>query len=154
MQAKPPTEAADRPDAVDANKAATAISSATAASPATLVSSATAARSASSAGAASSATASQRWQWRVTLLFAVLILIPSGYGFIGKFVELVNLFRNEAGGEFAVAPILNYLLASLGFFCMLVWAVVNGMFHDVERPKVALLEHEQLLDHPTKEDRR
>lgn len=142
MGAKPPTEAADRPDGVDAIKAATAASSATAA------------RSANSAAAASSATASQRWQWRVTLLFAVLILIPSGYGFIGKFVELVNLFRNEAGGEFAVAPILNYLLASLGFFCMLVWAVFNGMFHDVERPKVALLEHEQLLDHPTKEDRR
>ena len=152
MEAKPPTEAAERPDAVDANKAATAANHAAAAN------SVTAARSANSAAAASSAvssaTASQRWQWRVTLLFAVLILIPSGYGFIGKFVELVNLFRNEAGGEFAVAPILNYLLASLGFFCMLVWAVVNGMFHDVERPKVALLEHEQLLDHPTKEDRR
>jgi hypothetical protein len=148
MEAKPPTEAADRPDTVDAIKAAAAANQAAAAN------SVTAARSANSAGSVSSATASQRWQWRVTLLFAVLILIPSGYGFIGKFVELVNLFRNEAGGEFAVAPILNYLLASLGFFCMLVWAVVNGMFHDVERPKVALLEHEQLLDHPTKEDRR
>ena len=146
MEAKPPTEAADRSDADDAIKAAAAANSVTA------VRSANSAAAASSA--ASSATASQRWQWRVTLLFAVLILIPSGYGFIGKFVELVNLFRNEAGGEFAVAPILNYLLASLGFFCMLVWAVVNGMFHDVERPKVALLEHEQLLDHPTKEDRR
>ncbi|MFM7074320.1 MAG: hypothetical protein ACKO38_21235 [Planctomycetota bacterium] len=97
---------------------------------------------------------SQRWQWRITVLFAILILIPSGYGFIGKFVELVKLFRNEAGGEFAVAPILNYLLASLGFFCMLVWAVVNGMFHDVERPKVALLEHEQMLDAELEENRR
>jgi hypothetical protein len=152
MEAKPPTEAADRPDAVDAIKAAAAANQAAAANSVTAVRSANSAAAASSA--ASSATASQRWQWRVTLLFAVLILIPSGYGFIGKFVELVNLFRNEAGGEFAVAPILNYLLASLGFFCMLVWAVVNGMFHDVERPKVALLEHEQLLDHPTKEDRR
>lgn len=98
--------------------------------------------------------ASQRWQWRVTLLFAILILIPSGYGFVGKFIELVKLFRNEAGGEFAVAPILNYLLASTGFFCMLVWAVVNGMFHDVERPKVALLEHERMLDESTEENRR
>ena len=152
MEAKPPTEAADRPDAVDAIKAAAAANHAAAANSVTAARSANSAAAASSA--ASSATASQRWQWRVTLLFAVLILIPSGYGFIGKFVELVNLFRNEAGGEFAVAPILNYLLASLGFFCMLVWAVLNGMFHDVERPKVALLEHEQLLDHPTKEDRR
>lgn len=140
MRASPPAEAAGSPDPVDAVRAATAVHS---------TRSAVAASS-----AASSAAVTQRWQWRVTLLFAVLILIPSGYGFIGKFVELVNLFRHEAGGEFAVAPILNYLLASLGFFCMLVWAVVNGMFHDVERPKVALLEHEQLLDRGTEENRR
>jgi hypothetical protein len=144
MRASPPAEAAGSPDPVDAVRAATAVHSTRSA----------VAASSEASSAASSAAASQRWQWRVTLLFAVLILIPSGYGFIGKFVELVNLFRHEAGGEFAVAPILNYLLASLGFFCMLVWAVVNGMFHDVERPKVALLEHEQLLDRGTEENRR
>jgi hypothetical protein len=32
--------------------------------------------------------------------------------------------------------------------------VVNGMFHDVERPKVALLEHEQMLDEASEENRR
>ena len=88
-----------------------------------------------------------RWQWRVTMLFAVMILIPSMYGFVGKFVELVQVFRGEPGGEFAIAPILNYLLASLGFLCMLIWAVVNGMFHDVERPKLHMLEQEEQLNH-------
>lgn len=86
------------------------------------------------------------WQVRVTLLLAVLILIPSGYGFAGKFIELIHVFRGEPGGAFAVAPIMNYLLASLGFFCLLLWAATHGMFRDIERPKLEMLEREDLLE--------
>jgi hypothetical protein len=86
------------------------------------------------------------WQVRITLLLAVLILIPSGYGFVGKFIELIHVFQGEPGGAFAVAPMMNYLLASLGFFCLLLWAAVRGMFRDIERPKYDMLEHERLLD--------
>ena len=46
----------------------------------------------------------------------------------------------------AIAPILNYLLASVGFFLLLMWAAMNGMFHDIERPKHKLLEQEEQLD--------
>ncbi len=88
---------------------------------------------------------SRRQAW-VTAAMAVLILIPSMYGFLGKFVEFVHIYRGASGGEFAVAPILNYLLASAGFFCMLLWAAWNGMFRDVERPKVEFLENERRLD--------
>lgn len=87
-----------------------------------------------------------RRQARVTAAMAVLILIPSMYGFLGKFVEFVHIYRGTGGGEFAVAPILNYLLASAGFFCMLLWAAWNGMFRDVEKPKVDFLENEARLD--------
>lgn len=89
---------------------------------------------------------SANWQVRITLLLAVLILIPSGYGFVGKFVELVHVFRGEPGGAFAVAPIVNYLLASMGFFCLLLWAAGRGMFREIESPKHLLLEQEELLD--------
>ncbi len=82
----------------------------------------------------------------ITALFAVLILVPSMMGFVAKFVEFVNTFRGEADGAFAITPMVNYLLASLGFLCMLVWATYNGMFHDMEAPKYAMLEHEQQLD--------
>ena len=88
---------------------------------------------------------SRRQAW-VTVAMAVVILIPSMYGFLGKFVEFVHIYRGASGGEFAVAPILNYLLASAGFFCMLLWAAWNGMFRDVERPKIDFLENERLLD--------
>ena len=54
-------------------------------------------------------------QVRITLLLAVLVLLPSGYGFAGKFIELVRVYRGESDGAFAVAPMMNYLLASLGF---------------------------------------
>ena len=67
-------------------------------------------------------------QVRITLLLAVLILIPSGYGFAGKFIELIRVFRGEPGGAFAVAPMMNYLLASLGFFCLLLWAATHTTF--------------------------
>jgi hypothetical protein len=91
---------------------------------------------------------SANWQVRVTLLLAVLILIPSGYGFVGKFVELIHVYQGEPDGAFAVAPIMNYLLASLGFFCLLLWAGAHGMFRDIESPKGEMLERERLLDSP------
>lgn len=89
---------------------------------------------------------SQRWQRWTTFILAVLILLPSMYGFVGKFIEFINIYRGEAGGAFAVAPITNYLLATLGFFCLLMWAIRNGMFSDIEQPKFDMLKNEELLD--------
>lgn len=87
-----------------------------------------------------------KFQVRITLLLAVLILIPSGYGFVGKFIELIHVYRGESDGAFAAAPMMNYLLASLGFLCLLLWAAAHGMFRDIERPKHELLVQEELLD--------
>lgn len=82
----------------------------------------------------------------VTILLAVLILIPSMFGFVNKFIEFFNVSQESGAGLFAVAPMLNYILASLGFLCLLVWAAFNGMFHDIERPKFDMLENEDLLN--------
>src|SRR4051812_41562265 len=79
---------------------------------------------------------------RITILLAFLILLPSMYGFVGKFIEFIHVFREVQGGQFAVAPILNYLLASLGFFMLLLWAAGNGMFNNIEEPKHSMLENE------------
>ena len=49
-------------------------------------------------------------------------------------------------GAFAIAPIVNYLLASAGFLFVLLWATANGMFHDIEAPKYRMLEREEELD--------
>lgn len=78
--------------------------------------------------------------------FALVILIPSLYGFGGKFIEFIQLYRGDVDGVFAISPILNYLLASLGFFCLFCWAVTQGMFSDIELPKRTMLEIQNELD--------
>ena len=86
-----------------------------------------------------------RGHW-VTLAFAVIILTPSMIGFVMKFSEFIHTFRGESEGAFAITPMVNYLLASLGFFCLLLWSAVNGMFHDMEKPKHLMLQREMMLD--------
>lgn len=81
-----------------------------------------------------------------TMILAVAILVPSMYGFVGKFIEFIKVYREDPSGAFAVAPMLNYLLASAGFLLLLIWAGANGMFNDMERPKHAMLENEERLD--------
>ncbi|MBL8850441.1 MAG: hypothetical protein JNG89_12245 [Planctomycetaceae bacterium] len=87
-----------------------------------------------------------RLTFAFTVVLALMILIPSMLGFIAKFIELFAVLNGDPDGVFALTPILNYLLASLGFFSLLLWAASRGMFHDVENPKRAMLEREDLLD--------
>ncbi len=90
----------------------------------------------------------------ITAILAVVILIPSMLGFANKFYELILLCRGEVDGAFAITPVVNYLLASLGFFCLLCWAAFNGMFHDIEAPKRKMLETEWQLDSETAAQKR
>jgi hypothetical protein len=85
---------------------------------------------------------------RTVIVLAIVILTFSMYGFGDKFVQFVLVARGEPDGIFALTPIINYLLASFGFLCLIGWAAANGMFHDIERPKYTMLENEQLLDGP------
>lgn len=89
---------------------------------------------------------SRRTSSIVTIIFAVAVLIPSLYGFSGKFIEFIRMFRSDPDGVFAITPIVNYLLASLGFFCLFGWALMQGMFSDIEKPKQTFLETEERLD--------
>lgn len=79
-------------------------------------------------------------------LMALAVLVPSLLGFGTKLLEFIALFRGDVDGAFAISPVLNYLLASLGFLCMFGWAAMHGMFRDVERPKLTMLENEARLD--------
>jgi hypothetical protein len=87
-----------------------------------------------------------RAQVLTTIAFALVILVPSLLGFANKFREFVLLYRGDVDGVFAITPIMNYLLASLGFFCLFFWAIYQGMFRDIEAPKYTMLENERRLD--------
>ena len=82
----------------------------------------------------------------IAISFALIVLPMSLYGFGAKFIEFIAIFRGDTDGAFAISPITNYLMASLGFFCLLCWATFQGMFRDVERPKSEFLEREAALD--------
>lgn len=92
--------------------------------------------------------AKKRWTaTRITIFFAAIVLPISMWGFVSKFRELIHTFQGEGSeGVFAVTPMVNYLMSSLGFFFLLLWAVMNGMFRDLEEPKETMLAREQELD--------
>jgi hypothetical protein len=80
------------------------------------------------------------------LLAVSFFLVPAGVGFTVKYLDLLILFGSGEEGAFAVVPIMNYLLSSLGFFMLFFWAVRHGMFREIEKAKYAMLETEKELD--------
>ena len=85
------------------------------------------------------------------LAFALIFFVPAGFGFAEKlymFMKTVGLDPEGrfADGRFAIIPLLNYLLVFAGMLCLLVWAIRNGMFRDIEGPKYTMLENERRLD--------
>ena len=81
--------------------------------------------------------------WTMTIIFGVVILVPCLIGFV---IKLKALTKEAGDGGYAITPVINYLLASAGFFFLLLWAALNGMFRDLERPKYLMLENERELD--------
>jgi hypothetical protein len=88
----------------------------------------------------------------LTVVLALVILLPALFGFGTKFREFLLLVGDE-DGAFTVLPILNYLLVSLGFIGLFLWAVLHGMFRDIEKPKYRMLLNEQRLDAELRRDR-
>lgn len=88
----------------------------------------------------------QRRVYVATAILGVLILIPSMLGFATKLLEFKHVVEDKADGAFALTPIVNYLLASLGFLSLLCWAACQGLFRDIEGPKHVMLDREELLD--------
>ena len=89
----------------------------------------------------------------VTAALAVLILVPALIGFGIKFAEFLALVRFEEGA-FTIVPILNYLLVGIGFLLLFVWAILHGMFRDIERPKFTMMANEHRLDAEQEEERK
>lgn len=82
----------------------------------------------------------------VTVLFFLPVLVVTCIFFAMKFYDFILVAIYEPEGAFAVTPIVNYIMAGLGFLCLLGWAAANGMFHDIEKPKQTMLENEERLD--------
>lgn len=81
-----------------------------------------------------------------TAVMAVVALVPSCLGFGNKLIELFSLAGGGGEGAFAVVPLCNYMMATVGFACLLAWATANGMFRNIEQPKVDFFARERQLD--------
>ena len=86
-----------------------------------------------------------RTHW-LTWFFAALVLIPTILGFANKFLDLILVVQGDEDGAFAVTPIVNYLFATAGFLCLLVWTAMQGAFQDLDAPSQAMFDNEQRLD--------
>ena len=86
-----------------------------------------------------------RTHW-LTWFFSALVLIPTILGFANKFLDLILVVQGDYDGAFAVTPIVNYLLATAGFLCLLIWTAMHGAFQNLDAPSHAMLENERLLD--------
>jgi hypothetical protein len=86
-------------------------------------------------------------------ILSVIILGFCCYGFGRKFIELILLVTEDGEaaqeGIFAVMPLVNYMLASAGFLCLLGWAAMRGMFTEIENPKQTMLDDDIWLDTQT-----
>jgi hypothetical protein len=85
---------------------------------------------------------------------SLLILVPAGVGFGTKLREFFILYLGDNEGAFTAMPLLNYLLASAGFFFLFCWALMHGMFRDIEGPGKKMLETDQQLDEEEEFERR
>lgn len=94
----------------------------------------------------------RRWSWGAVLL-VLAILVPAGYGFGMKFRELLSL-TTDSEGSFAIMPVVSYLVTSLGFFFLLIYAAMRGMFRNIEKPKYTMLDTERRLDEAEEAQRR
>jgi nitrogen fixation-related uncharacterized protein len=96
-----------------------------------------------------------QFRWRSFLFHALAVaffLVPAGIGFTVKYLDLLILFGSGEEGAFAIMPVMNYLLCSLGFFMLFFWAVRHGMFRDIEQVKHKMLETEAKLDAAEEEE--
>ncbi|MBI1349324.1 hypothetical protein GC163_23905 [bacterium] len=82
------------------------------------------------------------WFW----LFSAIVLIPTVLGFANKFLDLILVIQGDEEGAFAATPIVNYLFATAGFVCLLLWTATQGAFHNLDEPSRVMFENEQELD--------
>lgn len=88
------------------------------------------------------------------IFFALAILAPAGYGFVEKLMLFILAVKRDMIAGFTIVPVVNYLIVTAGMACLLVWAVINGMFKNVEAPKYQMLEQEEALDEQERQCRK
>lgn len=83
--------------------------------------------------------APERRRWRFVHVFFVTVCVIAGCMFFFKLHEFMRTIKRDELAGFAFDPILTYGFVAMGFFLLLVWALLSGQFKDVERAKHEML---------------
>jgi len=92
---------------------------------------------------------------KILTVFQWSVIIIAGAGFTFKFIEFTSSIFATGNDlvQFAVTPIVMYVLVAIGFFSLFIWTVLRGDYKDIERPKFRLFEREYLLDEEDQKER-
>jgi len=82
----------------------------------------------------------------VVFAFAIVVMVVAGGAFVYKMTEFaVTIVKDDIEGFGAVA-VATYLIGMLPIVFVTLWAVLTGKFHDIERPKLRLLELDREIE--------
>lgn len=78
--------------------------------------------------------------------FGVFMVLVAGGGFGFKLYEFISTFGSGGPLQFAIFPVVTYLLVAAGFGCLFIWAYLRGQFKNVEAAKYRMLEMQKEFD--------
>jgi hypothetical protein len=80
------------------------------------------------------------------MIFAVVVLVVAGVGFIYKMTEFAMTIVNDDIEGFGAAAVSVYLIGMVPILFLTLWAVFTGKFRDIERPKFRLFELDREIE--------
>jgi cbb3-type cytochrome oxidase maturation protein len=83
---------------------------------------------------------------RFVWAFGLVMIVIAGGGFLFKLIEFITVFTTDEPFQFAIIPVVTYLLVAAGFGCLFFWAYLSGQFKDVEAPKYRMLQMQDEID--------
>ena len=92
---------------------------------------------------------------KILTVFQWSVIIIAGSGFTYKFIEFTYSIVKTGNDivQFAITPIIMYVLVAIGFFSLFLWTVLRGDYKDIERPKFRLFEREYMFDEEDRKER-
>jgi hypothetical protein len=82
----------------------------------------------------------------VVFVFAIAVMAIAGLGFVYKMTEFTLTMAEDDVAGFGAVAVATYLIGMLPIVFLTLWAIVTGRFHDVERPKLRLLELDREIE--------
>ncbi|MGH7895732.1 MAG: hypothetical protein ACREQL_13755 [Candidatus Binatia bacterium] len=82
----------------------------------------------------------------IVFALAVGVMVVAGGAFVIKMFEFAMTMSGDEVAGFGAVAVATYLMGMLPLLLLLLWAVTTGRFHDVEAPKLRMLELDREIE--------